>query len=162
MPRSEVLPRPGQKFGSRFLLHAHLWDNNIGFQSQSQAWNSPKKWVSEVSIEWVQIHWPWRKNTNEIQWQVKSEWKNTKMWRAKGKAMNTNTGGSPGYQNQSNSLEIHLVRKWGGHWTPTGTEPMDQWMGWDWLIDWLTNYALDTCWGRRLEVGVSPRPYKSF
>src|SRR6218665_2616440 len=53
------------------------------------------------------------------------------MWRAKGKVMNTNTGGSPGYQNQSNSLEIHLVRKWVGPWTPTGTEPMDQWKEWN-------------------------------
>jgi len=33
-------------------------------------------------------------------------------WKAKGeKAMDTNTGGSPGYLSQSNSLEIRLVRK---------------------------------------------------
>jgi len=38
-----------------------------------------------------------KKNMNEIQWQVKkSEWKNTKIWKAKGEAMNTNMGGSPG------------------------------------------------------------------
>jgi len=38
--------------------------------------------------------------------------KNTEIWKAKGKAMDTNTGGSPGYQSQSNSLKTHLVRKW--------------------------------------------------
>src|SRR6218665_2532029 len=39
-------PQPGQKSEMRFLLHAHLcsasgsvWDHNIGYQSQSQAWN---------------------------------------------------------------------------------------------------------------------------
>src|SRR6218665_3709613 len=47
-----------------------------------------------------------RRNTNEIQWQVKkSEWKNSKIWKPKGKAMDTNTGSSPGYQSQPNSLE---------------------------------------------------------
>jgi len=50
---------------------------------------------------------------------VKSEWKNTETWKAKGKAMDTNTGGSPGtrasriaYRN-SPSEEV---------------KPMDQWM----------------------------------
>ena len=39
----------------------HLWDHNIGYQSQSgnspksQPGNSPKKWVSEESTEWVRI-----------------------------------------------------------------------------------------------------------
>ena len=43
---------------------------------------------------------------------------NTEVWKAKReKAMDTNTGGSPGYQSQPNSLETHLVKKWGdiGH-----------------------------------------------
>ena len=35
-------PWPGHKSETRFLLHAHptlhLWDHNIGYQSQSQAW----------------------------------------------------------------------------------------------------------------------------
>ena len=41
----------------------------------------------------------------------------TKIWKAKGKAMDTNMGGSPGYQSQPNCLETRLVRKWGdiGH-----------------------------------------------
>ena len=58
----------------------------------------------------------------------------TEIWKAKGKAMDTNTGEGPGYHSQSHSLETHLVR---GHWTPTGAEPMDQWMdGWmDGLMD---------------------------
>src|SRR6218665_3707659 len=60
------------------------------------------------STEWVQI----RRNTNEIQWQVKkSEWKNTEIWKTKKKATNTNTGGSPGYHPHPNSLETHQVRK---------------------------------------------------
>jgi len=47
-----------------------------------------------------------------MQWQEeKSEWKNTEIGKAKGKAMDTNTGESPGYQSQSYSLETHLVRK---------------------------------------------------
>ena len=42
------------------------------------------------------------KNTHEIQWQMKkSGWNNTEIWKAKGKAMDTNTGESPGYQSQS-------------------------------------------------------------
>jgi len=58
----------------------------------------------------------------------KSEWKNTKIWKAKGKAMDTNTGKSPGYQSQSQlpgNLPSEEVR---GHWTPTGAETMEQWM----------------------------------
>jgi len=35
----------------------------------------------------------------------------TKIWKAKGKAMDTNMGGSPGYQSQPNCLETRLVRK---------------------------------------------------
>ena len=52
--------RPGQKFEVGFLFHAHpmirLWDHNIGYQSQSHAWNSPS--ASEESIEWVQLRRP--------------------------------------------------------------------------------------------------------
>jgi len=37
---------------------------------------------------------------------------NTEIWKAKGKAMDTNTVESPGYQSQSyNTRETHLVRK---------------------------------------------------
>ena len=51
-------------------------------------------------------------NTNEIQWQVKkSGWNNTEIRKAKGKAMDTNTGESLGYQSQPNSLETYQVRK---------------------------------------------------
>jgi len=39
---------------------------------------------------------------NVIQWQVKGEWKNTEIWKAKEeKAMDTNTGGGLGYLSQS-------------------------------------------------------------
>jgi len=45
----------------------------------------------------------------------KSEWINTEIWKVKGKtkgkAMDINTSGSPGYQSQPNSLETHLVKK---------------------------------------------------
>src|SRR6218665_523999 len=38
-------PRPGQKFETRFQLHAHpmlhLWDQNIEYQSQSKPGNPP-------------------------------------------------------------------------------------------------------------------------
>ena len=37
-----------------------------------------------------------------FQWQLKSEWKNTEIWKAQGeKVIDTNTGGSPGYLSQS-------------------------------------------------------------
>jgi len=36
------------------------------------------------------------------QWQVKmSGWNNTQIWKAKGKAMDINTGENPGYHSQS-------------------------------------------------------------
>src|SRR6218665_3190630 len=34
MPRSEVLPRPGQKFGSSFLLHVHRCSASDGRKSE--------------------------------------------------------------------------------------------------------------------------------
>ena len=55
------------------------------------------------------------RNTNETQWQVKkSELKNTEIWKAKRKAMDTNTGESlQDTRVSSNSLETYLVRKCG-------------------------------------------------
>src|SRR6218665_4192854 len=56
------------------------------------------------------------------------------IWKAKGKAMDTNTGSSPGYQSPRNSLETPLYSEEArGHWTPTGAEPiphgsMDAWI----------------------------------
>jgi len=48
------------------------------------------------------MHQSQRRNTNEIQWQVKkSDWKIIDIWKAKGKAMDTNTDESPGRQSQS-------------------------------------------------------------
>src|SRR6218665_1734788 len=107
-------PRPGQKLEPRFLLHAHPVLRLMG----------PQHWVPEP-IPSLETHhqqvkgrsngcrYVYREedNTNEIQWQVKSEWKNTEIWKVKGKAMDTNTGGSPGYQSQPCGLETHLVRK---------------------------------------------------
>jgi len=48
---------------------------------------------------------------------MKSEWKNTEIWKANGKAMDDKPGGSPGYQSQPISLETLLVRNCGdiGH-----------------------------------------------
>ncbi len=46
----------------------------------------------------------------------------------RGKAMDTNTGGSPGYQSQSQQPGNSPSEEVRGHWTPTGAEPMDQWM----------------------------------
>src|SRR6218665_1799144 len=104
MPRSEVLPRPGQKFGSSFLLHAHRCSDSgtttSGTRASPEPGNSPKKWVSEGSTEWVAIHRPYRRNTIEIQWQIRANGKH-QVWKAKGRAMDTNTGESPGHQSQS-------------------------------------------------------------
>src|SRR6218665_185966 len=38
---------------------------------------------------------------------MKSEWNSTEIWKAKGKAMDTNTDESPGYQSQSYSLDVN-------------------------------------------------------
>src|SRR6218665_2368602 len=54
-----------------------------------------------------------KKNTIEIQWQIRADGKH-QVWKAKGGAMDTNTGESPGHQSQSQQLGTHLVRKrWG-------------------------------------------------
>jgi len=56
---------------------------------------------------------------------------NTEIWKAKGKATDTNTGESPGYQSQSQEPGNPPSKEVSGHWTPAGaaTEPMEQWMG---------------------------------
>ena len=51
----------------------------------------------------------WNPMASKDEW-----WKNTEILKAKGKAMDTYTGNSSGYQSQPNSLVgTHLVRKWG-------------------------------------------------
>ena len=47
------------------------------------------------------------------------------VWKAKGRAMNTNTGESPGHQSQSQQLGNSLSEEEMEHWTPTGVEPKD-------------------------------------
>src|SRR6218665_1681195 len=42
MPRSEVLPRPGQKFGSSFLLHAHRCSDSGTTTSGTRASSKPR------------------------------------------------------------------------------------------------------------------------
>jgi len=44
--------------------------------------------------------------------------------------LDTNTGESPGYQSQSHLHGNSPSEEVRGHWTPTGAEPMEQWMGW--------------------------------
>ena len=87
-------PRPGQKFETRFLFHAHPCSasgtTTSGSMASPKPGNSQKK-VSKWRVNrWVHIHQSQRNNTNEIQWQVKkSEWKNTKMWWTRAKAQDT-------------------------------------------------------------------------
>ena len=77
--------------------------------------------------KWGQIRRPQSRNTNGIQWQgKKSEWKNTEIWEANERAMNTNTGESPGHQSQSQKPRNSPSEEVRGHWTLTGAEPMDQ------------------------------------
>ena len=58
--------------------------------------------------------------------------KNTGRRKAKGKAMDTNTDEIPGHYSQSQQLGSSPKEEEMGHWTPTGAEPMDQWMdGWN-------------------------------
>ena len=60
------------------------------------------------------------------------EWmENTEIWKAKGKAMDTNTGESPGYHSLSQSPRNSPSEEVTRYWTPTGTEPMDQWVEWN-------------------------------
>jgi len=47
------------------------------------------------------------------------------VWKAKGRAMDTNTGESPGHQSQSQKLGNSPSEEEMGHWTPTGVEPKD-------------------------------------
>ena len=47
------------------------------------------------------------------------------VWKAKGRAMDTNTGESPGHQSQSQQLGNSPREEEMGHWTPTGVEPKD-------------------------------------
>ena len=122
MPRSEVLPWPRQKFGSRFLLHAHhrsaSGTTTSGTRASPKPGNSPKKWVSDG--------WP-----NGCRYVVRKEetrMKSNGRWRrvngikprygrqrerrwtpTRAKAQDTRAG--------PNSLETHLMRKWGdiGH-----------------------------------------------
>ena len=57
--------------------------------------------------------------------------KHRDMEKTKGKAMHTNTGESPGHKNQSQSPGNSTSEEVRRHWTPTGAEPMEQWMdGW--------------------------------
>ena len=62
----------------------------------------------------------------EIQWQIRANGKH-QIWKAKGRAMDTNAGESPRHQSQSqymylvNSPSEEEMR----HWTPTGVEPKD-------------------------------------
>src|SRR6218665_1225219 len=104
MPRSEVLPQPGQKFGSSFLLQAHRCSasgtTTSGTRASPKPGNSPKKGVSEGSTEWEAIRRPERRNTIEIQWQIRANGKH-QVWKEKGRVMDTNTGESPGHQSQS-------------------------------------------------------------
>src|SRR6218665_2035492 len=74
MPRSKVLPRPWQKFGSSFLLHAYRSSasgtTTSGTRASPKPGNSPIRFVSEGSTEWEVIRRPKRRNTIEIQWQI--------------------------------------------------------------------------------------------
>ena len=57
--------------------------HNIGYQRHSQAW---KLTISKRRVDRMGAHTSVvKKNTNEIQWHVKSEWKTTEIWKAKGK-----------------------------------------------------------------------------
>jgi len=57
-----------------------------------------------------------------------SERKDTERWKAKGKAMDTNTFESLGYQSKFHYPVNSPIKEGRGHWTPTGAEPMEQCM----------------------------------
>jgi len=53
---------------------------------------------------------------------------NTEIWKAEGKAMDTNMGKSPGYRSQTQLPGNSPSEEVRGHWKLTGAEHMEQWM----------------------------------
>ena len=114
--------------------------------------------ASEGSIEWVQIRKSYRRNTNEIQWHVKSEWKIIEIWKVKRRRWWTPTRVvAQGTWASPNSQKAHLVRKWEGHWTPIGCFPKDytvqilsilKWANWNDKLNFLQS----------LEAGAQKTP----
>src|SRR6218665_2869916 len=68
--------------------------------------------VSEGSTEWVAIRRPLRRNTIEIQWQIRANGKH-QVWKAKGRAMDTIRANAQDTRANPNSWETRLVRKRG-------------------------------------------------
>src|SRR6218665_3293619 len=100
MPRSEVLPRPGQKFGLSFMLHLHRCSTSgtttSGTKASPKPGNSPKKRVDRMGGDTSAVKK--KHDRNPMAERANGE---HQVWKAKGRAMATNTGESPGHQSQS-------------------------------------------------------------
>ena len=108
--------RPGQKFETRFLVFVHLCSASgatlSGTRASPKLGNSPKKWVGEWSTDGcrhisrkeekrMKSHGMWRRvNGKTPRYGMRKE-----RWWTLAKAQDTRA--SP------NSLENHLMRKWG-------------------------------------------------
>src|SRR6218665_1968357 len=91
----------------------------------SLAFTPPGDEMNEVVSSCLPHRQLWVSNlTNEIQWQIRANGKH-QVWKAKGRAMDTNTGESPGHQSLSHRLGNSPSEEEMGHWTPMGVEPKD-------------------------------------
>ena len=117
--RSSMFPRfkhrPGQKFGSRFLLNVHPCKTSgttrSGTRVNPKTGNSSKKKVKAqpTGCRYVDCKEETRMKSNG---RVKSEWKNIEIWKAKGKRRWTPTRAvTQDLRASPNSQETHPVRK---------------------------------------------------
>jgi len=74
-----------------------LWDYNIVYQSQSQA---PNKWIIKWRVDRMDAECRYVGRKEETRMKCNGRWrrgsgKNTELWKARGKAVDTNTRASP-------------------------------------------------------------------
>ena len=141
---SEVLLRPGQKFGSSFLLHAHRCSASVTTTSGTRAMaspkpgNSPKKWVSEVYLDRmggdtsaVKKKHDWNPMADKSEWKTSSRKRREGRWTPiRAKAQDTRAN--------PNSWETHLVRKRCGALDSYGHWAYGLWW---WFREYSTNIA---------------------
>src|SRR6218665_933522 len=107
MPRSEVLPRPGQKFGSSFLPHAHCCSASGTTASGTRA--SPKPGNKGRPNGWRYVG---RKEETRLKSNGRKErMKNTKKGKRREGRWTPIRAKAQDTRANPNSWETHLVRK---------------------------------------------------
>ena len=105
------IPRIGQTFDTRFLLHAHPYSNSgtttLCTRASPSSENSPKrKWVSEWSTDGCR-YISRKEETRMKEWMEKH--RDGKWWERRWTSTRVKTQDTIA---SPNSLETHLVRKW--------------------------------------------------